>query len=103
MEYQKINLLDNAPNQPSKSGTKNQIKVNDDSCGTYNTNSQIKFKTLLLKLSLCYYSDACILLSGAITIIGTGYDAATRQADEKNKEELKIVRYSDCMSEININ
>ena len=37
----------------------------------------------MLKLSLCYYSDACILLSGAITIIGTGYDAATRQADEK--------------------
>ena len=32
MEYQKIiNLLDNAPNKPSKSRTKRSVKVNDDS------------------------------------------------------------------------
>ena len=46
MEYQKmINLLDNTPNQPTKFGTKNWVEINDDSWGTYNTNSQIKFKT----------------------------------------------------------
>ena len=46
MEYQKIiNLLDNTPNQPSKFRTKNWIEINVDSCETYNTNSQIKFKT----------------------------------------------------------
>ena len=50
MEYQqKINLLDNTPNQPSKFGTKNWIEINDDSRRRNNTNSQIKFKTSLLK------------------------------------------------------
>ena len=27
----------------------------------YNTNSQIKFKTMIIKLSLCDYSDAYLL------------------------------------------
>ena len=49
MEYQKItNLLDNAPNQPTKFRTKKWVETNDDSRGTYNTNSQIKFKTSML-------------------------------------------------------
>ena len=49
MEYQKtINLLDNTPNQPSKFRTKNWVEINDDSRGTYNTNSQIKFKTSIV-------------------------------------------------------
>ena len=42
MEYQKINLLENTPNQPTKFRTKNWVEINDDSRGTYNTNSQIK-------------------------------------------------------------
>ena len=46
MEYQKIiNLFDNTPNQPTKFRKKNWVEINDDSLGTYNTNSQIKFKT----------------------------------------------------------
>ena len=45
MEYQKtINLFDNTPNQATKFRTKNWVEINDDSCGTYNTNSQIKFQ-----------------------------------------------------------
>ena len=37
MEYQKlINLLENTPNHPSKSKTKNQVEVNDELRGTYN-------------------------------------------------------------------
>ena len=43
MEYQKIiNLLDNTPNQPTECKTKNWVEINNDSRGTYNTNSQIK-------------------------------------------------------------
>ena len=34
----------------------------------YNTNSQIKYKTSILRLGLCYYSDAYILLRGTITV-----------------------------------
>ena len=60
MEYQKIiNLLDNASNQPSKFRTKTWIEINDQSRGTYNTNSDIRFNTTMLKSSLCDNSDAC--------------------------------------------
>ena len=74
MEYQKImSLLDNAPNQPSEFRTKNWIEINDHLC---NTDSQIKFKTLVLKSSLCDYSDVYILVSGSITVtvLATGGD-----------------------------
>ena len=50
MEYQKIiKLLDNTTNQSTKFRTKNWVEINDDSRGTYNANSQIKFKTLMLR------------------------------------------------------
>ena len=51
----------------------------------YNANSEIKFKSTMLKSSFCDYSDACILLKGRITITVAGGDAAARQADEKTK------------------
>ena len=63
MEYQTIiNLLDNTPNQPTKFRKKNWVEINDDARGMYNTNIQIKFKTSMLKSSLCDYSDVYILL-----------------------------------------
>ena len=69
MEYQKkTSLSDNASNEPSKFRTKNWIEINDDFGGTCNPNKQIKLKTKMLKSSLCYYSDACILLKGTITV-----------------------------------
>ena len=49
MEYQKINFLENTSNQPSNYRTKNWIEVDDDLRGTYNTNSQMKLKTSILK------------------------------------------------------
>ena len=49
MEYQKvINLLDNKTNPSSRFKTKNLFKINDDSWETYNSNSQIKFESLML-------------------------------------------------------
>ena len=48
-----INLLDNTQNQPSKFRTKNWVEISYGSRGTYNTNSQIKFKTSMLRSSLC--------------------------------------------------
>ena len=47
---------------------KNWVGRNDDARGTYNTNSQTKFKTPVLKSILCDYSDAYILVSGTITV-----------------------------------
>ena len=58
MEYEKIaNMLDDASNKTSKFKIKNWVEVNDDSGGRY-VGSQIKFKTTMLKSSLCDYSDA---------------------------------------------
>ena len=63
MEYQKIiNLLDNTPNQPTKIRTKIMFQINDDSGRMYNTNSETEFKTSMLRLDLCNYSDAYILV-----------------------------------------
>ena len=50
-------MLDNTSNQPSKFRTKNWFEINDHSRGTCNSNSQIKFKTSMLKPSLCDDSD----------------------------------------------
>ena len=103
MEYQKIaNLIDGTSNQPSKFRTKNWIEINDESRGTYNVNSQIKFKTTILKSSLCDYSDAYILVKGKITITGAEADAATRQADERDKVAAfkNCAPFINCISEI---
>ena len=70
MEYKKIvNLLDNSANQSSKFRTRNSVKINDESRGTY-TGSYIKFKTTMLRSNLCDYADAYILVKGTILITG---------------------------------
>ena len=48
-------MLENTPNQPSKFKTKRWVEINGGSRGTYDTNSQIKFKTSILKSSLRNY------------------------------------------------
>ena len=104
MECQKIaNLLDDASKHPSKFKTKTWVEVNDESRGTCNVNSQIKFKSTMLKSSLCDYSDAYILVKGKITIAGAGDDAAARQADERDKGVgfKNCAPFTNCISEIN--
>ena len=72
MEYQKIaNLLDSESNKPSKFRTRNWVEINDEARGTYSLNRQIKLKTSVLRSSLCYYSDAYILVKGNITVNNT--------------------------------
>ena len=62
MEYQKItNLLNDESNQQSNFRTRNLVEINDETRGTYSPNKQIKFKTSMLRSSLCDYSDAYIL------------------------------------------
>ena len=103
MEYQKIaNLIDDTSNQPSKFRTRKWVEINDESRGTYNVGSQIKFKTTMLKSSLCDYSDAYVLVKGTITITGAGADAA-RQADERDKGVVfkSCPPFTNCISKIN--
>ena len=96
-------MIDDALNQSSKFRTKNYVETNDESRGTYSVNSQIKFKTTMLKSSLYDYSDGYILVKGKITITGAGDDAAARQVDERDKGVAfkNCDPFSNCMSEIN--
>ena len=77
MEYQKTHLLKNTPNQLTKFRRKNLIEVNDESRDTYNVNSQIKFKTSMLKLRFCDYSDAYTPVSPTTTVPNTAAARAT--------------------------
>ena len=73
MEYKKIiKLVDDTPNQPTKFQAKHWVEINDESRVTCNTNSQIKFKTSMLRSSLCDYSDAHILVRGTEAEVAVG-------------------------------
>ena len=56
----------NAASQISKFGTTNSVKIKDESRGNYNSNIDIKSKTLMLKSSLFDYSDAYMSAEGTI-------------------------------------
>ena len=65
-------------------------------------NSQIKFKTSMLRSSLCDFSDAYILVIGTITITGAGADDAAKRLDERNRGVIfkNCVPWTDCISKI---
>ena len=99
MEYQKIiNLLDNTPNQPSKFKTKNWVEANCESRGTYNANSQIKFKSTMLKSSLCDYSDAYILVKGTITVDDTSTAGAAANNTNSKVIFKNYATFTNCIS-----
>ena len=97
-------FLDNPSNEPAKFRTKNWVEINDNARGTYNRDSQIKFKTSMLRLSFCDYSDAIytfyILVKGTI-IIAPVPPPATKQNNNDKEEVFKnIVPFTDYVSEI---
>ena len=57
----------------------------------------------MLKLSLCDYSDAYILVSGSITVVGAGTNDTTIIEKRNNKREIftNCVRFTDCITETN--
>ena len=100
MEYQKItNLLDNKSNQPTKFRTNNWVEINDNSRRTYNANSRIKFKTLMLKSILFNYSDEYILVSGTITV--PNKETVTNPNSRNNIIIKNCAPFTNCISEIN--
>ena len=94
-------MIDDTSNQPSKFRTKNWVEINDELRQTYNVNSQIKFKTTMLKSSLCDCSDACILVEGTITVNNTA--AADANANNTKKKVIfkNCTPFTNCKSEIN--
>ena len=61
-------MLDNKTNQPPKFRTRNWVEINDEIRGVYSPNKLIRFKTTMLRSSLCDYSDAYILVKGNISV-----------------------------------
>ena len=103
MEYQKIaNLLESTSDNLSKFRTRNWIEINDESKGNY-ANSNIKFKTTMLRSNLCDYVDSYILVKGTITITGAGNNDAARQVDERDKGVTfnNCAPFTKCISRIN--
>lgn len=58
------------------------------------TNSQIKFKTLMLSSSLCGNSDAYIRVKGTIKIAGAGAEEDAKHTEKEiSKQHSKIVHH----------
>ena len=77
-----LNLLGDADNESSKLPIRKWYVINDQNNTDYSEGNEngttAKFETQFIKLSLCDYSDAYILVTGNIT--ATGGDANTRFA-----------------------
>ena len=105
MKYQKTaNLLDSASSKPSTFRTRNWAKINDDIRGEYSPNKQIRFKTAMLRSSLCDYSDAYILVKGNISVNDTAADDASGSAANNVSEKVKFKNCDpliNCISKIN--
>ena len=71
MEKQKIaNLLNSTNNENSKFATKNFFIIDSESNGVYSRKNEIKFLANSLESNLCDYSDAYILVTGNVTVVG---------------------------------
>ena len=81
-------MLEKTPDQPSKFRIKYWVEINDESKESYSTSSDISFKNIMLRSSLCHYADKYILVKGTITIIGEGDTAAAKRLDKRNKSAV---------------
>ena len=94
-------MLDSGSDQPCKFRTKIWVEINDKSRETYSVNKQIRFKTSMLRSSLCDYSDVYILVKGNIS----GNNTAAADADGHNTNKKVIFKncasFTDCISKIN--
>ena len=71
METQKnVNLLNGSANENSKFATKKWYVIDSESKLNYSDKNEIKFLTSSLESNLCDYSDAYILVTGNITVVG---------------------------------
>ena len=100
MEYDKINNLllseDNESEQLSKFVTREYVIVNS-LLNTYKENKSIRFKTPMLRSSLCDYSDAYILVEGTIMVAGNNLrDRRNRPLILKNNAP-----FVSCITRIN--
>ena len=102
MEYQKIaNLLNDVSNKPSKFKKRNWVEINDDIRSAYSPNKQIRFKTVMLRSSLCDYRDAYILVKGNILVNNTAAAGAAANNTNKKVPFKNCAPFTNCISKIN--
>ena len=94
METQKIvNLLNGSDNENSKFATKKWYIIDNESKGNYSHHNPIKFLTKSIESSLCDYSDAYVLVTGNIAVVG---------ANNNTKVAFKnCAPFRKCRTEIN--
>ena len=93
-------MLNNESNKPSRFRTRNWVEINDEVRGTYSHNKQIKFKTSMLRSSLCDYSDAYILVTGNITVNNTAADGAAANNTNRKVILKNCAPFTSCLSKI---
>ena len=94
-------MLDSASNKPSKFRARNWVEINDDIRVAYSPNKQIRFKTAMLRSSLCDYSDAYILVKGNISVNNTAADGAAANNTNKKVIFKNCAPFTNCISKIN--
>ena len=94
-------MLNDASNKPSKFTTRNWVEINGDIRGACSPNKQIRFKTAMLRSSLCNYSDAYILVKGNISVNNNA--AAGAAANNTNKKVIfkNCAPFTNCIRKIN--
>ena len=107
MEYDKINNLllseDNKSEKLSKFVTGEYVRVNSLS-NTYYENKSIRFKTPMLRSSLCDYSDAYILVKGTITVTAPGVNNNANNIRDKRNRPVTLKNnapFISCITRIN--
>ena len=94
-------MLNNESNKPSKFRTRNWVEINDNVRCVYSPNKQIRFKTAMLRSSLCDYSDVYILVKGNITVNNTAADGAAANNTNKKVIFKNCAPFTNCISKIN--
>ena len=103
MEYQKIaKLLESTSDNLSKFRARNWVEISDELRGNY-ANSDIRFKTTMLRSKLCDYTDSYILVKETITLTGAEANADGTNADERDKGVTfkKCAPFTKCISRTN--
>ena len=77
------------------------FEINNESRGTYNEDNQIRFKTSILRSSLCDYSNAYILVKGAITVTDTAGQDRRNNGANKKLILKNCAPFTNCITGIN--
>ena len=69
--------------------------------GAYSPNKQIRFKTAMLRSSLCDYIDAYILVKGNISVNNTATKGVTANNADKKVILKSCAPFTNCISKVN--